>query len=312
MAEVDEDEIERSRMTLGEHLNELRARLFRAAIVAAVFFTVAYSYRDDVKHFAHEPQRTAFRDLREDVLKPRLVERVERGQLLAEEVFAGGVFEVGEDGEVVGELRREFDYLGGFQSIVTGGTFFYSLKLCFYLSLVLAAPYILWEIWGFIAAGLYKHERRAVYKLLPPAIVLFYAGLYFGYELMVPAAIYFTQMDGLGIDPIYREISIDDYWAFLRGLCLAVGVVFQIPVIQVVLSKAGIVAPRTYARFRGHTAIALLVFAAIITPPDVVTQVLLAGPAIVLWEIGYWIARFSVDEEQFRDLTDDGEEPVKA
>lgn len=312
MAEVDEDEIERSRMTLGEHLNELRARLFRAAIVATVFFTVAYSYGEDVMEFVHRPQQQAFADLRENVMKPRLVKRVEAGKLAAEEVFVGGSYELREDGAVDGVVTEKYDQLKGLQTIVAGGSFFYALKICFYLSLVMAAPYILWELWGFIAAGLYKHERRAVYKLLPPAILLFYAGLAFGYLYMVPAAIYFTQMYGLGIDDISREISLDYLWTFMRGLCLAVGVVFQIPIIQLVLSKAGIVAPRTYAKFRGHTAIGLLVFAAIITPPDIVTQVLLAGPAIVLWEVGYWITRWSVDEEQFRDLTDDDAEPAKA
>ncbi|MEL6715423.1 MAG: twin-arginine translocase subunit TatC, partial [Planctomycetota bacterium] len=87
-------------------------------------------------------------------------------------------------------------------------------------------------------------------------------------------------------------------------LCIALGVVFQIPVIQVVLSKAGIVPPSAYAKYRGHMAIALLVFAGIITPPDVVTQVLLAGPAIVLWEIGYWISRTVVTKDAEPDSTD--------
>lgn len=310
MTEVDQDEIERSRMTLGEHLNELRARLFRAAIVATVFFTVAYSFGEELMEFLHRPQNEAFAELRENVMKPRLVKRVEAGELQAAEVFVDGAYEVREDGSVNGVVAEKYDQLKGLQSYVSGGSFFYALKISFYLSLVMAAPYILWELWGFIAAGLYKHERRAVYKLLPPSILLFYAGLAFGYLFMVPAAIYFTQMYGLGVDGINREISLDYLWGFMRGLCLAVGVVFQIPIIQLVLSKAGIVAPRTYAKFRGHTAIGLLVFAAIITPPDIVTQVLLAGPAIVLWEVGYWIARFTVDEEQFRDLND--EEPAEA
>ena len=229
-------------------------------------------------------------------MKPRLAERIQAGKLDADEIFVDGAFEVLEDGSVDGKLEDERRYIQGLITVVSGGSFFYAIKVCFWVSLVLSAPIVLWELWGFIAAGLYKHERKAVYKLLPPAIGLFYVGLYFGFRTMVPTAIFFTQADGLGLEdpPLARLLELDEYWGFLRGLCIALGVVFQIPVIQIVLAKAGIVEPSMYAKYRGHMAIGLLVFAAIITPPDVVTQVLLAGPAIALWEIGYWIARASV------------------
>ena len=112
---------------------------------------------------------------------------------------------------------------------------------------------------------------------------------------MVPAALYFTQGMGLGTEPIPlpREVSADDYLKFIRGLCLALGIIFQIPVVQLMLAKTGIVEPKVFAQYRGHMALALLVFAALITPPDPMTQLLLAGPAIVLWEIGYWVSRWS-------------------
>lgn len=310
--EQDDDEIERSRMTLGEHLSELRLRLFRSAAVVLVAFSLLYTYREEVKTFVAQPQQEAFQDLREDVLKPRMAKKVQGGALAAEDVFVGGEFEVLEDGTVRGKLVDERAYLEGLTSLNSMGPFFYAILVCFWLGLALAAPYVLWEVWGFIAAGLYKHERWTVYKLLPPAIALFYAGLFFGFKFVVPAAIYFTQADGLGIEdpPVPRQINLDEYWGFLRGLALALGIVFQIPIVQIVLSKAGLVNPATYAKYRGHTAIALLVFAAVITPPDVITQLLLAGPAIVLWEIGYWVARLTVPAAAFADLESDAAEPA--
>ena len=258
--EIDEDEVEGSRMTLGEHLNELRVRLFRATVVIAVVFSALYVLREPVKSFLHARPTAVFDELREDVLKPRLAERIQAGKLDADEIFVDGAFEVLEDGSVDGKLEDERRYIQGLITVVSGGSFFYAIKVCFWVSLVLSAPIVLWELWGFIAAGLYKHERKAVYKLLPPAIGLFYVGLYFGFRTMVPTAIFFTQADGLGLEdpPLARLLELDEYWGFLRGLCIALGVVFQIPVIQIVLAKAGIVEPSMYAKYRGHMAIGLL------------------------------------------------------
>lgn len=293
-------------MTLGEHLNELRVRLFRATVVIVLVFSALYTYREPLKTYLHAQPQVVFEELRESVLKPRLVKRIEAGELVAAEQFVGGNYQLLDDGSVVGELKDERRYIQGFMAGGSDGAMFYALKVCFWIALVISAPVVLWELWGFIAAGLYKHERKAVYKLLPPSIVLFYLGLYFGFRTMVPNAIYFLQVDGLGLEspPVQRFLQLDHYWAFLRGLCIALGVVFQIPVIQLVLSKAGLVQPATYAKYRGHMAIALLLFAGIITPPDVITQVLLAGPAIVLWEIGYWISRAAVAKDEGPDSTD--------
>lgn len=276
------DDIEASRMTLREHLDELRVRLMRATIALVIAFVVLYSYRVPVNRFIQRPYEQAWERL-EDKLAEVKREQVEAGSVELEDAFI--------EGEPNWRLREPERYLAPLSSFQAGGPFFVNIRICFLLSLFIAGPVFIWELWMFIAAGLYRQEKRVVYAFLPPSMILFAVGVIFGFTAMVPAAIYFTQADGLGALGIARQMNLDFYLQFLRGLSLALGLIFQLPIFQIALSRAGMIDPKLYAQYRGHVAIALLVFAAIITPPDPVTQVLLAGPAIVLWEIGYWCSR---------------------
>lgn len=288
-----DDEIEGSRMTLSEHLNELRARLVRSLVVFALAFSVLYSFQAEVAQFVFQPQMKAVEQL-EEKLDRVLAQRVLDGELKEEDFFVPGTVTVDAEGVPDGTRLPTRNLIIVKYDAATG-SFLFNLKVCFLVALAIAIPVALWEVWGFIAAGLYKHEKRVAYWFLPPAILLFYGGIVFGYTVMVPVALFFTQGVTLGQEtpPIPREVNLNDYLAFLRGLCLALGVVFQIPIVQLMLAKTGVVHPRVFAKYRGHMAVGMLIFAALITPPDPFTQMLLAGPAIVLWEVGYWIARIT-------------------
>jgi len=187
-------------------------------------------------------------------------------------------------------------------SFKAGGPFFVKLKACFWLSLIIGGPFLLWEIWMFVAAGLYKAEKKVVYTYFPASLVLFVTGVGFGYFSLVPIALYALQGQDLGLDNINRTMELDQYMQFLKGLALALGLVFQLPIFQFALSRIGLVRPESYAKLRGHMLVITLIVAAILTPPDPVTQVMLAGPAVVLWEIGYWIARMGWKEPEATDL----------
>ena len=276
------DEIEASRMTLGEHLDELRVRLMRATLAFVIAFVTLYAFREPVNKFIHMPYEQAWERLHDRLVEVRR-EQVEEDPARLEELFVVG--------EPEWELRDPDKVLAPASAFQPGGAFFVKVRICFLLALFVAGPVLLWEVWMFVAAGLYRQEKRVVYSFLPPSMGLFFAGVAFGFSVMVPAAIYFTQADGLGIDPYMRQMNIDLYLQFLRSLSLALGVIFQLPIFQIALSRAGVVDPAIYAKYRGHMFVGMLVFAALITPPDPVTQVLLAGPAIILWEIGYWSAR---------------------
>ncbi len=289
VGEAGDDTIEDSRMTLSEHLQELRGRLFRGAIAFVVAFVVLYMNRGPVQEFIQRPHAVAWEELHHKLHEGRLA-LVENNSDIDVETY----FTVTKDaeGKDVLTLKDADKTLQELTTLGSGGPFFVAIRICFYLSLFIAGPIFLWEIWMFIAAGLYKREKRVVYMSLPPSLLLFLAGNVFGFYFMVPAAIYFTQADGLdAVKILPRIVDYENYFQFLRSLTLALGVIFQLPIFQVALSRTGLVNPATYAKYRGHTAILALVLAAIITPPDPFTQVLLAGPTMILWEIGYWVSR---------------------
>ncbi|MEM1452232.1 MAG: twin-arginine translocase subunit TatC [Planctomycetota bacterium] len=276
------DPVEDSRMTLGEHLSELRTRLIRASAVLVVAFVVLYTFRLQVIEFIDGPYVRAAEQLNVELAEIRREQVAEDPDKTWRDYFQTEEMERLIRGEAIDPKPTSFK---------AGGPFLVKIKACFWLSLFIAGPVFLWEIWMFVAAGLYKAERKVVYTYFPTSLTLFLTGVVFGFVVLVPAAIYFLQRDGLGLDDIPRTMELDQYMQFLKSLSLALGVVFQLPVFQVALSKMGAVAPRTYAKFRGHMAIVALIVAAIITPPDPVTQIMLAGPAIVLWEVGIWLSR---------------------
>lgn len=285
-------------MTLSEHLSELRVRLIRASIALALAFTVLYVNRQPVWEFIRVPYRMAWEDLHEELLETRQ-ELVAEDPDRMDELFVSGPPDW--------EMRNPEKDLASPQSLKPGGAFFLKIRISLLLAFFIAGPVLLLEVWMFVAAGLYKREKRVVYAFLPPSVLLFFAGVAFGYYYMTPAAIFFTNADGLGVDDIKRQMDVDEYLGFLRSFSLAMGIVFQIPIVQLALSRAGLVAPRAYATYRGHMAVGALVFAAIITPPDPITQILLAGPAIVLWEIGYWCSRLVWKEPMGLTTLDDFE-----
>jgi Tat protein translocase TatC len=264
----------------------------RSVVVLLVSFVVLYTYRVDVLNFVAIPYAQTVDELN-DLLIEGLRERVETGELKWEKYFVSDALEKLQWSREVEPTPTAFE---------AGGPFIAKVLACFWISLFIAAPILMWEMWMFVAAGLYKKERSVVYTYFPACMLLFLAGVAFGFMILTPAAIYYTQGDGLGYDDIPRKMSLTLYMQFLRSLTLAVGLVFQLPVIQYALSKMGIVEPRLYAKYRGHMAIVALILAAIITPPDPFTQVLLAGPAIVLWEVGYWVSRFACKNDGSADL----------
>jgi sec-independent protein translocase protein TatC len=299
----DGESIDDSRMTLGEHLGELRTRLIRATAAFAIAVIVLYVYRGPALQFILIPYGQAAEWLDTDLSKVFLDKVVEDPELHWDDYFFPPELEIPREDagfdkakfieSHADELRvaKELRFPKQPQAINAAGPFITKLKIAVLLAVFVAGPIFLWEMWMFIAAGLYKAERRIVYSFFPVTLLLFLTGVAFGFYYMVPNAIYFLQADGIGTDGIRRDMELGDYMQFLRGLSLALGVVFQLPVAQVVLSRTGLVNPKLYAKYRGHMAIAALVIAMFLTPPDPFTQLLLAGPAIVLWEIGYWVSR---------------------
>ncbi len=167
---------------------------------------------------------------------------------------------------------------------------FYSyMKLCFITSAFLAYPIIIYQIWQFVSVGLYQKERRYVILFLPVSYAAFVVGGVFGYYLLIPYGLQFLiGILGPGIQPI---ITMQQYVSFVFMLTVALGLVFQLPLVMLLLSKIGIITPAKFIAWRKYAILVIFIIAAIVTPPDPFTQVMTAIPMIILYELGILVAR---------------------
>ncbi len=183
--------------------------------------------------------------------------------------------------------------------------FFVYLKVSLVAGIFFTAPVILFEVWAFIAPGLYSHEKKYVVPFVFFSSILFVLGTLFGYYIVCPYGFKFLLgFAGYNIEPM---LAIKEYFSFSTKLLLAFGFVFELPLFIVFLSKAGIVSPQTLSRQRKYAILLIFVVAAILTPPDVATQIMMAGPLIGLFEIGIIMAKiFRKKEEMAEDEKTEG------
>jgi sec-independent protein translocase protein TatC len=174
--------------------------------------------------------------------------------------------------------------------------FFVYLKVSLVAGIFFSAPVILYEIWAFVAPGLYSRERRYVVPFVFFSSILFLLGTLFGYYVVCPYG--FKFLLGFASYNIQPMLAIKEYFSFSTKLLLAFGFVFELPLFIVFLSKAGIVSPKTLSRQRKYAVLLIFATAAILTPPDVATQIMMAGPLIVLFEVGVIMARIFGKKEE--------------
>ena len=180
------------------------------------------------------------------------------------------------------------------------------LKLSFYFAVVVTIPFLLYQLWAFIAPGLYKHERKLVWPLLVSSTVLFYAGMSFAYYVVFPLV--FTFLTGVTPLGVKFTPDITQYQDFVFTLFFAFGLAFELPVAMVLLIRAGVVNPDTLAKKRQYVVLWIFVVAMVITPPDVFSQTLLAIPMLLLFEIGLYVGRRvrpKPDEDEYREMSDE-------
>jgi sec-independent protein translocase protein TatC len=181
----------------------------------------------------------------------------------------------------------------GGKMIVTDvtGSFFVPMKVTMLVAFLGALPFIMYQIWAFIAPGLYKHERRLIIPIVTSSYVLFIAGMAFAYLLVFPTVFQFMAHYNapLGAD---MATDIDKYLSFAMTTFLAFGLTFEVPVVVVVLVKLNMVRIKKLKEIRPYIIVGAFVIAAIVTPPDVLSQLLLAIPLCILYELGIFIARF--------------------
>lgn len=169
------------------------------------------------------------------------------------------------------------------------GPFFIPFKFAFASAFALAIPVVLYQVWAFIAPGLYKNEKSIVLPLVVSSTLLFYAGILFAYYVVFPIIFkFFSSMapEGVAVMP-----DISAYMSFALKLFFAFGVAFEVPVATILLARMGVVSPDSMAKQRPYIILGAFVIGMLMTPPDIFSQVMLAVPVCLLFEVGLFFAR---------------------
>ena len=207
---------------------------------------------------------------------------------------------------------------GGMIATGVATPFLTPFKLTLVMSFYVAVPVILFQLWAFIAPGLYQHEKKLVFPLMISSIILFYAGVAFAYFLVMPMVYQF--MGAFTPAGVAWTPDISQYLSFALTMFFAFGVAFEVPIATIVLVWTGMTTPESLAEKRPYIIVGAFVIGMLITPPDVISQVMLALPMWFLFEMGVIFSRFFVrkDEEELEDqedrqmLADDGQQANKS
>ena len=190
----------------------------------------------------------------------------------------------------------------GGKMIVTDvtGSFFVPMKVTMLVAFIIALPVVMYQLWAFIAPGLYLHERKLIMPLVVSSYSLFIIGMAFAYFLVFPTVFKFMANYNA---PLGAEMStdIDNYLSFAMTTFLAFGITFEVPVVVVVLVRMGMVPLVKLKEIRPYVIVGAFVISAIVTPPDVLSQLLLAVPMTLLYELGLLVARFYVPKSSEDD-----------
>ena len=194
----------------------------------------------------------------------------------------------------------------GGQMIATDvvGVFLVPMKVALMVAFLSALPYVLYQVWAFVAPGLYAHEKKLALPLVAASVILFFIGMSFAYFLVFPTV--FGFMSKVAPEGVAWMTDIEKYLSFVMSTFIAFGVTFEVPVIVIVLVKMRVVDLVTLKEWRPYVIVGAFVIGAIFTPPDVISQLMLAIPLCLLYELGMLLARFvsaPVTAEQSQDLS---------
>jgi sec-independent protein translocase protein TatC len=173
------------------------------------------------------------------------------------------------------------------------------LKITLMAALMLALPVVLYQVWAFVAPGLYSHEKKLVLPLVVSSTVLFLVGVAFCYFLVIPGMSRFIQ--AFAPTSITAAPDIEQYFGFVLTLFLVFGIAFEVPIAVIVLARIGVVSIAQLRKWRGYFIVGAFIAAAVVTPPDVISQLSLAVPMCVLYEIGIIAAQLFIKHTQAPD-----------
>jgi sec-independent protein translocase protein TatC len=215
--------------------------------------------------------------------------------------------------DVIGILERPFQkVMPGQNLLFTSPTtpVVVTFKLAFVVGFIMALPVIAFQAWSFFSPALYEHEKRLVIPAIGVGFLLFLAGIAMAYFFVLPLGLNFLL--GFQAESLEPIITVDEYLKFATRLILAFGIIFEMPVVLVLLGLLGIVTPDGLRKYRRHAIVILAISAALLTPADVGTMFMLFTPMILLYEISIWLVRLVVRRDESDDEPGADEEPAGA
>lgn len=243
------------KLTFGEHLDELRKVLAKVACIIVAFMILVFCFKDDVFKFLLGPCETNFATF--DILRKLL-------------------------SYINGDVRIFPDNIELITTDISS-QFMAHLSVSFYLGIMLASPYIIYELMRYVAPGLYDEEKKYAYRVLISVYLLFFLGMVISYWVLFPISCRFLASYSVSPD-VKTLISLDSYMSLFISLTILMGVVFQLPVLAISMAKMGLIDSQMMTKYRRHTFIFIVVIAAIITPPDILTLIIVTMPLYVLYE----------------------------
>lgn len=267
-------------MSFGEHLEELRMHIIRS-LIAIVVVGVAIFFATDFVF-----NNVLFAPIKQDFVTYKF--------LCWLSPYLG--------------LEQGLCYNPSNIKLVTlqmGETFMLHLKICFFGGITVAFPYLLWELWRFVSPGLYENERKAARNLVGVGSFLFMLGVSFGYFVITPFGVNFlVNYDLPMINTGGNLVQASSFIDYLIMFTIPTGLVFQLPIVIYYLAKVGIVSDDFMREYRRHAIVVILIVAAIITPPDVVSQIFVAIPVYILYELSINVAK---RQTRLRELNEERE-----
>ena len=276
-------------MSFLEHLEELRWHIVRAAIASFVFMVLAFVNRNFI--------------FNEVILKPKSPD------------FPTNLFFARVSEWLSQLLNMNFDALAintkplHIVNIEMAGQFTSHIKVSLVAGLIVASPYIIWELWRFIKPALHERESKYASGAVIYTSLLFLIGIVFGYYIITPLSIHFLSTYNVSQE-VENTIKLSSYIGTVTSVTFASGIIFELPIAVLFLSKTGIITPQFMRKYRKHAYVLLLIISAIITPPDVFSQILVCLPLIILYEISVFISR-SVKKKQDKLLNDEPSDEKK-
>lgn len=265
----------KTEMSFLQHLEELRWHLIRSTLAVLILATLAFIAKDFIFNtLLFAPKEPDF---------------------ITYKIFCDIALSFGLD-----ESACVTDIDFRIQNRTMAGQFNIHIWTAITAGIILAFPYILYEFWKFISPALKKNERKSSRGFILIASILFFLGVLFGYYIIAPLSINFLANYRVSTE-VFNDIDISSYIGLVRTSALASGIIFELPIIIYILTKIGLVNPDSLKKYRKFAIVGILVLAAVITPPDIVSQVIVAVPILILYEVSIIISRMVLKREKKKE-----------